>query len=394
MKWRYWIQHVTGQISESPLYHKVSVTIIIILILTGVFNSLLCNEKPLVAKTKNDHWEFPAFVDFKNDMFPWHRSEYIQKQEYSYALYPPVRYSYHTLGASDLGAKRPGYSQGKANIWYTNWLGTDELGRDVLAGITRGLYHSVRISILATFFSVLIGSILGMLLGYMGDHKLKLNSVQIAVRFIAFLLFLFYIVFGEYFWALCVLLTGVFLYHQASKLRMKRYAIPIESLGVGIITLRKSIPTLILLFGLLPLFQKPGASNLIIILSLIGWTSIAWIIRIHTKEIATKDYIFSAQSLGIDNMSIIFRHIYPNLRNTILLLFIFQLGAMITVEAALSYLGVGIAPDEVSLGSMLKQSKANVQHWWLAVFPGSILTLTLLCLHLIYEYQQNKVFEN
>ena len=93
-------------------------------------------------------------------------------------------------------------------------------------------------------------------------------------------------------------------------------------------------------------------------------------------------------------MSIIFRHIYPNLRNTILLLFVFQLGAMITVEAALSYLGIGIAPEEVSLGTMLKQAKSNVQHWWLAVFPGAILTIILLCLHLIYEFQQKKVFEH
>ena len=393
VKWRYWMQHITGQIKGSPWYHKVSVTILSLFILIAIFNSLLCNDKPLLAKTEDGKWEFPAFYDFKNDISPGQKTKYIQKKNYGFALYPPVRYAYHSLSPSDLGAKPPGYSYGKANIWYTNWLGTDELGRDVVAGLARGLYHSFRIAILSTFFSVVLGSVIGMFLGFMGNHTLKVNGAQLFVSLLSLFLIVFYLWYEVYWWAAVIAITGRFVFKKAGRLNLNQYSVPVESMGVGIITIRKSIPTLILLFGLLPLFKNPGAVNLIFILSLIGWTSIAWIVRIHTREVTSKDFIASALSIGSDPLTIVFRHIYPNIRNNIVLLFIFQLGAMITLEAALSYLGVGIAPEEVSLGTMLKQAKSNINHWWLAVFPGAMLTLILLCLHMIYEYRQKRVFD-
>jgi peptide/nickel transport system permease protein len=390
MKLNDWILNKHLRIRESPLYYKISVAVLSSLVFIGVFNSLLCNEKPLIAKTMEHKFVFPAFDDFKSDFGIKSFEKRKSDEKFIFALYPPIRYSFDYINPKQLGAKPPYFTEGKKSRWYTNWLGTEELGRDVIAGLSRGLYHTIRIAILATLFSIIIGSIYGMVIGYVGDNLLYRNLAQIIVRIFFILLIFFYLYYSAYFWAIFALLVGELIYKIASKLPIKKYSIPMDTIGVGIVTLRKSIPSLILIFALLPLFKSPSNVNTIIILSLIGWTGIAWIVRLQTMEIASKDYIKSAQSMGVGFWKMIIYHIYPNVKNVILLLFIFQLGTMITIEAVLSYLGVGIEPTEISLGTLLKQAKTNINAWWLAVFPGLMLCIILLCLHLIYTYHQSQ----
>ena len=389
MKLNDWILNKHLRIKDSPLYYRLSITILSILFFIGIFNSLLCNEKPLVAKTMDGHFVFPAFSDFKNDL--GFNITHTTKLDtvFAFALYPPVRYSFDFINAAQLGVQPPLFSKDKSSRWHTNWLGTEELGRDVTAGLARGLYHSLKIAILATFLSVFLGTWYGMVIGYIGDRTLRINIFQIVIRSVFAFLVLFYLYYNEYSWALFVFGFGFLVYKFLGKLPLKRYPIPLDTIGTSIITLRKSIPTLIIIFALLPLFSKPSSINTLLILAVIGWTSIAWIIRIQTIEIKSKDYIKSAQSLGVGMWRMILYHIYPNLKNTVLLLFIFQLGAMITIEATLSYFGVGIEPSEVSLGTLLRQAKTNINAWWLALFPGMVLFLILFCLHLIHTYHQS-----
>ncbi len=389
MKLNDWVLKRHSKIKESPLYYKISLLTLVFLVFIGIFNSILCNEKPLVAKTEQGRYVFPAFRDFKSDL--GFINARVPETKYVFAIYPPIRYSFDYINADQLGIHPPLFAKGKSSRWHTNWLGTDELGRDVVASLARGVYHSVKIALIASLLSIIIGSFYGMVIGFYGNINLKVNLFQLLTQLVSIFFILFYWYFGEYFWSFTTFILGVLLHILLGRIPIKLLFIPVDSIGVSIISLRKSIPTLILIFALLPLFRKPSQINTIIILSLIGWTGIAWIIRLQTIDVLTNEYFKTIKSLGAGFWRILTYHIYPNIKHIIFLLLIFQLAAMITMEAGLSYLGVGIAPEEVSLGTLLRQAKDNLSAWWLGLFPGLLICIMLLCLHLVYQYHQEEM---
>lgn len=156
-----------------------------------------------------------------------------------------------------------------------------------------------------------------------------------------------------------------------------------DDLITWFITTLNSIPQLYLLLIFAGLFS-PSPTTLIFVLGVIGWTGVANYVRGQTFAIREREYITAARVIGASQVRIMTRHVLPNVLPLIIILSAIDVGGIILVESALSYLGLGIMPPTPSWGNMLTNAAAYfVRAWWLVVSPGLMIFLTVLSLYLI-----------
>ena len=201
-------------------------------------------------------------------------------------------------------------------------FGTDELGRDVFARMLYGARVSLMVALLPTALAVLTGTVLGIFSAYYG---------------------------------------------KAADLIIMWFA-----------DVTLAFPGMLLAMAIMYTF---GGSFVSVVISIIimEWGSIARIVRSVTLSITQNEYIQAARSMGVRRIAIVIRHIVPNLVPTLLVLFTLNVPASILSESALSFLGIGIQPPDVSLGLMVNQSKTLLfQMPWLALVPSGMIMILVL----------------
>jgi peptide/nickel transport system permease protein len=211
-------------------------------------------------------------------------------------------------------------------------LGTDDLGRDHFARLLYGGRVSLSIAALAALLSLAIGVTVGMITGYYGGLVDDLNNWFIAT------------------------LT--------------------------------SIPYLFLLLIISALFLRTSTSSgvvpLILVLGFLGWTGTARLVRGETLSLRERDYVVAARSMGAGAGRIMFIHILPNLFSVIIISLMIDIGGLILVEAALSFLGLGVKPPEPTWGNMLQAAREYFTRGvHLVIMPGVLIFVTVLCLYVI-----------
>ena len=150
-----------------------------------------------------------------------------------------------------------------------------------------------------------------------------------------------------------------------------------------LITTLNGIPQLFLLLIIAALWQ-PGPLTLIVIIGFLNWTGIALFCRGQTISLREREYVTSAHAIGATHTRVMFRHILPNVLPLIFVLAAIDVGAIVLLESALSFLGLGILPPTPSWGNMLTNGASYfVRAWWLVVSPGVMIFLTVLSLYLI-----------
>ncbi len=210
-------------------------------------------------------------------------------------------------------------------------LGTDELGRDVLARLLYGGRVSIFIGISAAIFSTVVGVSLGLITGY----------------------------------------------YQGGRFTI------VDDIMTWLITTLNSMPTLLLLI-LLTSVLTPNLSTLIVVLTLVTWTGTMRLIRGETMVQRENEYVISARALGASAPRIMFVHILPNTISVLVTSMAIQIGSIILIESSLSFLGLGVRPPEPSWGNMLTQAQAyfrKAPH--LSILPGLSIVITVLSLYLI-----------
>jgi peptide/nickel transport system permease protein len=150
-----------------------------------------------------------------------------------------------------------------------------------------------------------------------------------------------------------------------------------------VIATLNSVPALFLLLVISVLFA-PGPLQLVLVVGLLFWPSITLFVRGQTLSLREREFVAAGRVLGASNARMMFRHILPNVLPLVFVLSAIDIGSIILVESALSFLGLGIQPPTPSWGNMLSNAAANLSRGpWLVYGPGAAIFLTVLCLYLV-----------
>lgn len=212
----------------------------------------------------------------------------------------------------------------------THFLGTDQLGRDILSRIVFGTRVSLTVGAASVALQVLIGGLAGLMAGYIGRALetliMRVTDVQLAIPYLAL--------------ALAV----------------------IAVLG-------------------------PGLINVIIVLGIIGWATYSRIVRAEVLRAKNRTYVEAARSIGCSSPRILFLHILPNIAPTTITIATLEMARMIGAEAALSYLGLGVQPPTPSWGSMVADGRDVLWiAYWVSLFPGVAILLTVVSFNLVGDW--------
>jgi peptide/nickel transport system permease protein len=144
-----------------------------------------------------------------------------------------------------------------------------------------------------------------------------------------------------------------------------------------------SIPTLILVLALFSVVERPQVYHLMAVIGLTRWESIARYTRGEVLRLKECEFILAARALGARWHRILFRHILPNALAPALVAITFGIGSAVLIESALSFLGFGVPRTTPSWGGVLAEWQGDRSSWWLVVFPGLAVFLTVLAYNLM-----------
>lgn len=156
-----------------------------------------------------------------------------------------------------------------------------------------------------------------------------------------------------------------------------------DDLTQFLITTLNSIPALFLLLLFSVLFT-PGTLTLIVVIGFLTWPGITLFVRGQALSLREREFTTAARVIGASHRRVMFRHILPNVLPLVFILSAIDIGGIILVESALSFLGLGINPPTPSWGNMLSNASSNLSRGpWLVYAPGAAIFLTVLCLYLV-----------
>lgn len=372
--------------------YRISLVMMGCYILTALFSPFLAGDRPIVCKSENK-WIFPFWSDtgMKN-----------MQEKSDLCIMPLIPYSGGYEGEGKNFGLSPMHQGKNEGFRYRHWLGTDKLGRDVAAGMIHGCGIALKIGFLSVLISFIIGVSLGLMAGYYQDRNIKVNSIMLIINMFSFLtvtymLWMECVVFLQNWYMFFAGMAGlIFLLIILGKILSKRLSgkmifLPLDTILIKLIELRKSFPGIFLLLALISIFSMPSVWNIVIIISLLSWADFARLARGDTLSVINENYIISAKVLGIPDIRIIFRHILPNIMPTLIVAICFSAGSAVILESSLSFLGIGLPVEEVTWGKMMAEGR-NMRYWWLVVFPGMAIFLLVLCLNTISNHWQKSNF--
>jgi peptide/nickel transport system permease protein len=209
------------------------------------------------------------------------------------------------------------------------WLGRDELGRDVLSRLLYGARVSLGVGLSAALGMTLLGALLGALAGYVGGwlDGLIMRSADVLM---------------------CI--PGVYL-----------------------------ILALMVVLG-------PSLVNVVLVIVATGWTGLARLVRAEVLSLKGRDFVLAARASGATPARVLLRHVLPNAMAPVYVSLTFGVAGAILMESSLSFLGLGVQPPTASWGSILNSGRESMaQAWWLTVFPGLAIFAVMMAVNLLGE---------
>jgi microcin C transport system permease protein len=305
----------------------ISLWIFGILFVLTLFAEVIANDRPLFVRMEGNNF-FPVLVEYaESDIIPdgfptaadWQDPVLTDeiRERGGWVVWPPIPYSHATLVRN---LPTPAPSPPSAS----NWLGTDDQARDVMARVIYGFRISVLFGFTLTIAASIIGIAAGAVQGYYGG------------------------------W---------------TDLLFQRF-----------IEIWSGMPQLFLLIILAAVIE-PSFWSLLIFLLLFSWMGLVGVVRAEFLRGRNLDYVRAARALGVSDGRLMFQHILPNAMVATLTFLPFILSGSVTVLASLDFLGFGLPPGSPSLGELLQQGKNNLQAPWLAftgfIVLGGVLTLLI-----------------
>ncbi len=214
-------------------------------------------------------------------------------------------------------------------------FGTDNLGYDIFSRVLYGARISLGIGAIATVIGALLGTFLGLIAGFFRG--------------------------------------------------------PAEWLIMLLVDAQLATPFLVIAIAVIAAFGK-GLPILIALAGISGWMLFARACRSTVLSLREREFVSAARALGATDGRILFRHILPNIRSVILVIVTIDLRRIILFEATLSFLGLGVQPPQPSWGSMIDKGREYLDTaWWISVFPGAALMLTVLAVSLVGDWLRDEL---
>lgn len=291
--------------------------------------TFIANDKPLVVKYQ-DNLYFPIVKAYPETTFGGvfetetnYKDPFVKEliNTDGFMLMPIIPFADQTSNV-ELDAAYPAPPNAQ------NWLGTDDMGRDVLARVLYGLRISLLFGIALTFAGSLIGMIVGAVQGYYGGK--------------------------------------------------------VDLIGQRLMEVWSGLPQLFMIIILVSLFS-PSVYILFALMLLFGWMELVGLVRAEFLRARNFDYVRAAKNLGVSHLQIMFKHILPNALSSSLSQLPFILTANIVALTSLDFLGYGLPPGSPSLGELMLQAKNNLDAPWLALAGFFSLTIILSLLIFIGE---------
>ncbi len=306
----------------------------------AVFAPAIVGSKPIYCRYKGSNyfpafdyfsssWNYPIFQDDQLDNFG--PIELKDKDPDSWGIWPII---YQDPARAILENEWPGQPENDRGTDGSpsrySLFGTTTIGLDVFAQMVHGTRISLLVGFLSTGIAALIGIPLGALAGFFRGWIDIVISRLIEV-------------------VLC-------------------------------------IPTLVLILALVAIIEKPTIWHIMAIIGFTSWTSIARLTRAEFLRLRESEFVTAARALGVGQTRIMFRHILPNALAPVLVPITFGISSAILIESALSVLGIVTSPDTPSWGTLLNEGSSNFQTmWWMIVFPGLAIFLSVLAYNIIGE---------
>jgi peptide/nickel transport system permease protein len=304
-----------------------------------------------------------------------------------------IPYASTTLDSRNSDYVGPLSIQDISSFYYRHWLGTDQIGRDVLAGLVAGTRVALAVGFGGMSLSLLFGFFLGLSAGYFGDKGLKMTKMGLILRGLVLGLALFYtLVFIQQ----KISLLWIFLFLIAILLiikyleikflsNLKKISIPVDTLIMRGVEIMQGVPTILWLLCMVSVMTQLNVSQIILLIGFTGWMSFTRLVRGEMLRIRHLEYMDAAKVLGLSDLRIIIRHALPNILTPILTAASFGIANSILLESTISFIGLGLPPDQVTWGTMLNAARGNFSAWWLAVFPGMMIFITVFAFNKLGE---------
>lgn len=389
-----------------------SLRMVYVIIVIGLLADFIANEKPLYCKIDGQTF-FPVLKDYgvALGLTRW-PAEFAfadwKTLELESAIWPPIPYSSTEMDIMNSQFVGP-FEEQRVKSWrWKHLMGTDEIGRDVLAGMIHGTRIAMLVGIVSMSIATFIGIILGALAGYFGDQRLKISLGRLLLNF-AFLFFAFFYSFvvrghvltaafeegmlgfvGQFlisaFFFILIMGVANVLVTPIKKVPAlgKRISFPMDILVSRLVEIFISIPRLLLILAIVAI-AKPSIMLVMVVIGATSWTGITRFIRGELLRVRSLEYIEAAQALGYSELRIVFRHAIPNALTAVLIDVAFGVAGAILIESSLSFLGIGLQPEVITWGKLLSIARQDVSAWWLAIFPGLAIFITVTVFNLLGE---------
>ncbi|MDA7503711.1 ABC transporter permease [bacterium] len=324
-----------GQFRKRKLA-KLALMLVCFLGFIALFSPAIVGTKPVIAKYKGNIY-FPAMGYFspkweavftKDKFYKRYPKTLKVKDPESWAIWPlffndPAR----RVEEDEWPGRAENPQAGEPSS--LNFFGTDTRGVDVFAQMVHGTRTALLVGFVSMGIAATIGITMGALAGFFGG------------------------------W--------------------------VDTIISRIIEVVMCIPTLVLILALIAVIESPGIWAMMAVIGMTGWTGIARLTRAEFLKLKQMEYVAAARVLGVSPFRIIYKYLLPNALAPVLVPITFGIASAILIESGLSYLGFGAPPPNPSWGKLLRLGQSNYQNWWLILFPGLSIFLTVLAYNLIGE---------